>query len=212
VCVMAGTQGLTNRSVESYWEWRRAVSVTLAAMVAFGALAYDYANHSAQPVSQRGDRIDFSSMATVVSLEDYARSNLRALDSEVKDDRLGVDLLPAVLTTTISAKADFRQHAAVEATHLTQLISRHAAKLHGHLEAGLAANATGDMKALGGANGHGNAVDPDGTVAVSAGLQRTGMSLASSRSVTGSIGRGGLGDSLSRSGPARQGGLSGLAN
>jgi hypothetical protein len=212
VCVMAGTQGFTNRSVESCREWRRGVSVALAAMVALGALVYGYADHSAPPVAQRGDRIDFSSMATVVSLDDYARSNLRALDSQVKDDRLGVDLLPAVLTTTTSAKADFRQTAAGEAPHLTQLIARHAAKLHGHLEAGLAANATGHMKALGGSNGHVPAIDPNGTVAVSAGLQRTGMSLASSRSVTGSIGRGGLGASLSRSGSARQGGFSGLAN
>jgi hypothetical protein len=208
---MAGTQGLTYRSVKSYLDWRRAVAACLVAMAALGGLVYGYAKHSATQVAQRGDRIDFSSMATVVSLEDYARNNLRALEPEVKDDRLGVVLPPSLLTTTISAKADFRQYGAVDVPHLTQLIAQHAAKLHDHLEAGLATNAAGVM-VLEGSNGNIPAIAPKGTVTLSAALHRTGVSLTPSTSATRSIGRGSLGASLSRSGPARQGGLSSLAD
>jgi hypothetical protein len=205
---MAGTQGFINRSVESQSSWRTALSVGLAATVGL-VLAHGYFSDSERAVGQRGDRIDFSSMATVVSLEDYAKSDFRTLRSEAKDDRLSVDILPVVLTTTNSAKADFRQHD-VEVPHLTQLIARHAAKLHGHLETGLVANAAGQSTVPGHRDGDG--IDLKGTVALSAALHRTGMSLAPSPSAARSIGRNGLGASLSRSGPARQGGLSGLAN
>jgi len=207
---MAGTQSSSASTFSPVWNWRKTGSIAVAMALVLGALAYGYLHRPAPPVGERGDRIEFSSLATVVSLEDYAKSDLRALGSEAKDDRLSVDLLPVVLASTNSAKTDL--HA--DTAELTKLIAQHAAKLHQHLEAGLGPRIENVGLAARADSPHLHATNSVGAMAISSTLQRTEENLTRSLSATSrSTARGGVGASItSRGGAARRGGLTGLAN
>jgi hypothetical protein len=99
--------------------------------------AYIYLDRSAAGGGQRGDRIDFSSLATVVSIDDYSPvHHVQGLSAGIKDDKIG---LAAELEKTGTEQPGARTTA-----KLPELVARHAEKLQRHLEQGLRLDPAGE--------------------------------------------------------------------
>lgn len=117
-----------------------------SALCALGAPAYFYFNHIPTSSAERADRIDFSSLATVVPIDD-SEWRVQGLSSELKDDRIPNDLPKLTLATTEGAKTNLQNTTAKPAPKLSTLVAKHAAKLRRHLEQGLSSDPVAEAKA-----------------------------------------------------------------
>jgi hypothetical protein len=99
------------------------------------------------PVGERGDRIDFSSLATVVSIDEYVASEVKGLSSEYKDDRLGQAGVSSALAATSVVKVNFGASLDDADRNVPAMVAQHSAKLLEHLERGWNATtaARGDL-------------------------------------------------------------------
>ncbi len=132
---MADTRSRTPVTIETLPDRRKwFISGTAVAVCTIGALVYAYFHHSAASNVQRGDRIDFSSLATVVAIEEDTEWRSRQLNSGEKDDKLALKL-PVASATTVSMKTDLGEM--LRSPEISNLVSKHAAKLQKHLEHGL---------------------------------------------------------------------------
>ena len=91
--------------------------------------------------AQRADRIDFSSLSTVVSFEDYSLAEAPEANAGRKHHRVVMDLPPLGLATAADAKADYGT-STPSLSKLPALLAKHTAKLQQHLEEGLTAQAS----------------------------------------------------------------------
>jgi hypothetical protein len=97
-----------------------------------GALAYISSERGTAGGGQRGDRIDFSSLATVVSIDDYSPVQVQGLSAGIKDDKITLEQTSA------------EQPIAQTPAKLPELVDRHAEKLQRHLEQGLRLDSAGE--------------------------------------------------------------------
>jgi hypothetical protein len=123
------------------------VIFSLLLIVVGAGVGYGYFPDVPAPVGERGDRIDFSSLATVVTIDEYAASQIQGLSSEFKDDKLGLSGLPVPLATTSIVKANFGAPAETVAADLSALVAEYGTKLQHHLDSGWNASAAmrGDL-------------------------------------------------------------------
>jgi hypothetical protein len=132
---MAGTRSRTPVRIETLPDRRKwFIFGTAVAVCTIGAIVYAYFHHSVASTAQRGDRIDFSSLATVVAIEEDTEWRSRLLNSGEKDDKLGPELSLAS-ATTVSMKTNLGE--TLHPPEISSLVAKHAAKLQKHLEQGL---------------------------------------------------------------------------
>lgn len=112
-----------------------------SALCALSAPAYFYLDHIATSTAERADRIDFSSLATVVPI---GESEWRV--QGLKDDRIPNDLPKLTLATTGGVKTNLQSTIAKTTPKLSTLVAKHAAKLRRHLEQGLSSDPVEEAK------------------------------------------------------------------
>lgn len=116
-----------------------------SALCALSAPAYFYFDQIATGTAERADRIDFSSLATVVPI-DESEWRVQGLGSELKDDRIPNDLPRLTLATTGGVKTNLQSTIAKTTPKLSTLVAKHAAKLRRHLEQGLSSDPVEEAK------------------------------------------------------------------
>jgi hypothetical protein len=125
--------------------WRWIFFCAAFSLCALTALAYFYFASVSASNAERSGRIDFSSLATVVPI-DESEWRVQGLGSELKDDRIPNDLPKLTLATTGGMKTNLRNTIAKAAPKLSTLIAKHAAKLRHHLEQGLSSDPVAEAK------------------------------------------------------------------
>jgi hypothetical protein len=118
--------------------WQRPGCCAGVALCIVGAVAYISSERGTASGGQRGDRIDFSSLATVVSIDDYSPVQVQGLSAGIKDDKITLEQTSAEVQT--SAEQPIAQTTA----KLPELVARHAEKLQRHLEQGLRLDSAGE--------------------------------------------------------------------
>jgi hypothetical protein len=110
-----------------------------AALSAFSAGAYLHFHQTVAGNSERGDRIDYSSLATVVSIDTYSQEQALGSSPGIKGHKMLVDLPPSFPTpvATTAVKTNFGQVTGT-ATKVSALVAENAGRLQRHLEYGLA--------------------------------------------------------------------------
>jgi hypothetical protein len=164
-------------------------------LAAGAALAYFLDRPAA--VGERADRIDFSALATVVSIDEYVASQVKGLRSEHKDDKLDPADAPAFLAATSLVKANFGVSAKEPTQELSALIAKYGARLQRHLETGWneGAPARKDLAGLPGPNPQvqkatATALLPDALSVTRADSKRAGVRPAFGGKVSGSLSTG----------------------
>ena len=109
-------------------------SCAIAALAALAVVTYAYFHISAGGVKQ-ADGIDFSSLANIVSIEEYSPAQSPEISAGRKHHQLVIDLPPLPAAPTAGAKADFAMPSDLGA-NLQILVEKNAAKLQAHLEQG----------------------------------------------------------------------------
>jgi hypothetical protein len=120
---------------------------SLLLVVAAAAVGHGYFLDKPAPVGERGDRIDFSSLATVVTIDEYDTSRVQGLSSEYKDDKIGSADASLPLAETSIVKVNFGASLDGADQNVRALVAQHGAKLQRHLERGWSAStaARGDL-------------------------------------------------------------------
>jgi hypothetical protein len=131
---MADTRNRTPVTSKTLSDRKWFISGTAVAVCTIGALVYAYFHHSAASNLQRADRIDFSSLETVVAIEEDMEWRSRQLNSAEKDDKLAPEL-PLASATTASMKTNLGE--TLRPPEISSLVAKHASKLQKHLEQGL---------------------------------------------------------------------------
>jgi hypothetical protein len=116
-----------------------------SALCALGAPAFFYFDHIAASKAERAGGIDFSSLATVVPI-DESEWRVQGLSSRLKVDKIPNDLPPLTLAATEGMKTNLQITIAKTAPKLSDLVAKHAAKLRHHLEQGLSSDPVAEAK------------------------------------------------------------------
>ena len=175
-----------------------------SAFCVMGVFGYFHFDQTAASNVQRGDRIDFSSLASVVTIDDYSEGQVRGLSSGQKDHKIEHDLRPVTLATTGGTKTNFGEPSLEVAPKVATLVAKHAAKLQQHLERGLTSETPGQT-AISEASAIANAQPP---AVLPASLRPAKAAVVKVSNVRNGLG-GGLSDSADGS-TGGHGGLSGL--
>jgi len=132
-CVMADARKANSSTVKiKRPAWQRLGCCAGAALCIVGALAYISSESGTAGGGQRADRIDFSSLATMVSIDDYSPDQVQGLRAGIKDDKISLEQTSA------------EQPIAPTPAKLPELVARHAEKLQRHLEQGLRLDSAGE--------------------------------------------------------------------
>ena len=115
--------------------------VSLLLIIVGAGFGYGYFPNWPAPVGERGDRIDFSSLATVVTIDEYAASQVQGLSSRYKDDKLGLSGMSAPLAATSIVKDNFGAPKDAAAPDLSAVVAKYSTKLQHHLDSGWNASA-----------------------------------------------------------------------
>lgn len=133
---MADTRRLGSRRTRKNPKSIPGIVCGLLLVVAGAAVAHGYFLDKPAPLGERGDRIDFSSLATVVTIDEYDAGRVRGLSSEDKDDKLGPADAPLPLAATSIVKVNFGNSLDAADRNVASAVARHSAKLQQHLERG----------------------------------------------------------------------------
>jgi hypothetical protein len=115
------------------------------ALCALTAPAYFYFASVSASNAERAGRIDFSSLATVVPI-DQSEWRFKGPSSRLKDDRIPNSRPKLTLATTGGMKTNLQNTIAKAAPKLSTLVAKHAAKLRRHLEQGLSSDPATEAK------------------------------------------------------------------
>src|SRR5262245_16115841 len=133
---MADTRRLGSRRTRKNPTPINGITCGLLLLVGGAVVAHGYFLDRPVPVGERGDRIDFSSLATVVSVDEYVASEVQGLRSEYKDDKLGqADASPAQAAGSV-VKVNFGTASNDTDRTVSTFVAQHSAKLQQHLERG----------------------------------------------------------------------------
>jgi hypothetical protein len=144
---MADTRGLGSRRTRKNLTSTNGIACGLLLLVGGAMVAHGYFLDRPAPVGERGDRIDFSSLATVVSVDEYVASEVQGLRSEYKDDKLGRANVSLALAAANVVKVNFGTSLDDTDRTVSTFVAQHTAKLQQHLERGWSpeAAARGDL-------------------------------------------------------------------
>ena len=182
---MADTRRLGSRRTRKNPTSINGIVCGLLLLVGSAVVAHGYFLDRPAPMGERGDRIDFSSLATVVSVDEYVASEVQGLRSEYKDDRLGrADASPTFAAASV-VKVNFRTSPDDTDRTVSTFVEQHSAKLQQHLERGWSpqAAARGDLAST--ANLKPRLRDPAASALVPASL--TGRAGAGTRTGTSGL-------------------------
>src|SRR5688572_2104847 len=132
---MADTRRLGSQRTRTKSRTAKGIVALLLVIVGAG-VGYGYFPNWPASVGERGDRIDFSSLATVVTIDEYAASQVQGLSSEYKDDKLGLSSLSAPLAATSIVKANFGAPIDAAAPEVSAVVAKYSTKLQHHLDSG----------------------------------------------------------------------------
>ena len=190
--------------------------ISLVLIIAGATVGYGYLLNKPVPIGERGDRIDFSALATVVTIDEYAASQVQGLSSEYKDDKLGLSSLSTPLAATSIVKANFGAPIDATVPEVSAVVAKYSTKLQHHLDSGWNASAAmrGDLASATGIKTVAQGSGP--TALVPAVLGRAGTDarrVSSAGSALGGRLGGKVGGSLSGGAASLggRGGISGLA-
>lgn len=202
---MADTRRLGSQRTRTKSRSAKGIVALLLVIVGAG-VGYGYFPNRPASVGERGDRIDFSSLATVVTIDEYAATQVHGLSSEYKDDKLGLSRLSAPLATTGIVKANFGSPAETVALDLSAVVAEYSTKLQHHLDSGWNGSAAmrGDLVSATGIKTVAQSSRPAALVPAALGVAGTGSGRVSS---AGSALGGWLGDKV---GGALSGGAASL--
>jgi hypothetical protein len=136
---MADTRGLGSRRTHTNSRSVKGTICSLLLALGGAVAAYGYFLDRPAPLGERSDRIDFSSLATVVTIDEYVASQVQGLNSEFKDDMLDLTSRSPPLAATSIVKVNFGAPVEGAAQNVSTIVARHSAKLQQHLERGWSA-------------------------------------------------------------------------
>jgi hypothetical protein len=136
---MADTRGLGSRRTHTNSRSVKGTICSLLLALGGAAAAYGYVLDRPAPLGERSDRIDFSSLATVVTIDEYVASQVQGLNSEFKDDMLDLTSRSPPLAATSIVKVNFGAPVEGATQNVSTIVARHSAKLQQHLERGWSA-------------------------------------------------------------------------
>jgi hypothetical protein len=131
---MADTRRLGSRRTRTNSTSIKGILCTL--VLGSATLAYGYFLERPAPLGERADRIDFSSLATVVTIDEYVAGQVQGLRSEYKDDMLVLSNAAPPLAAANLVKVNFGGPVDPAAAKVSALVAGHSAKLQQHLDRG----------------------------------------------------------------------------